>query len=165
MIDLQTVLDCVKIVVGTAGFLATVEHAAHEFVLLHFEADDGVNARATLGKHFLQGLSLVDCAGKAVKDDALLHEFGIGVENVLEHTDHEVVGNELSFRDVAVGDFAKLGAAGNVVAEDFACRDVMEAEMRNQTLALRAFAAAGSAENYEIEHCTYWRLDFMVSPL
>ena len=104
-----------------------------------------MQVRAALLQQFLEGLGLGNGAGEAVEHDALLAG-GLSVEHVIEYVDHKPVGNQLSLRDIFVGGLAELCAALYVVAQQFTCRDVIEAILVDEPGALGALAAAGRPE-------------------
>ena len=82
---------------------------------------------AARGEHLLEGFCLIDSTGKTVENHALGGVFGIGVEHVLKHTYHEVVGDKLPFGDVRVGNFAEFCAARDMIAEHLAGGDMVQA--------------------------------------
>ena len=120
LIYFEATLDGLEVVVGTTCLAAALEHAVDEFLFLYFEADYGVYLSAAFLEEFLKGLSLGYGAGEAVEDYAVLSG-GLLVEHICQNLNHDVVGDELTFADIFVGETAEVGVAGDVVAEHFAC--------------------------------------------
>ena len=109
-------------------------------------------ACATLFEHRVEGFGLRYRTGKTVEN----HTFGCGLilfEFVGKDLYHQVIGYELTFRDVAVGDFAKFCALCYLLAQYIAGGYVVKTVFVYQSGALGAFAATWSAEYYQIYHC------------
>ena len=151
MIDIEAILDGIDIIVGTSCLLTTRQHTMHKFILGDIEADNGVKLRTTFSEQLLEGISLWDGAREAVEHDPLLGGSLI-LEHIVEDADHQIVGDQLPLRDKLIGGDAEFGTALNMVAEKFACADMIQAVSIDQTGTLSAFAATGSAKNNYIEH-------------
>ena len=151
MIDIEAILDGIDIIVGTSCLLTTRQHTMHKFILGDIEADNGVELRTTLSEQLLEGISLWDGAREAIEHDTLLGGSLI-LKHIVEDADHQIVGDQLPLRDKLIGGDAEFGTALNMVAEKFACADMIQAVSIDQTGTLSAFAATGSAKNNYIEH-------------
>lgn len=107
MIDIETLLDGLLIVVAASGLLAAKQETLHQLILWYEQLDHSCHLMAALGKHLLQSLSLRDGAGEAIKDDTLV----VGTKAVIdagEDIDHQFVGNQLTLVDIALGRLAKF---------------------------------------------------------
>ncbi len=69
-----------------------------------------------------------------------------------KHPYHKLVGDELTFGNIAVGDFAEFGSACDVVAEDFPGGNMVKSVLLYDALALRTFTASGRTENHDVKH-------------
>lgn len=148
MIDMESLADCVDIVIGTTTFLSALEHALHKLLLIHFKTHDSFDVCPAFCHKLFQGYGLRYCAWKSVENYTAGSFVGIFVKSMGQHADHKVVRNEMAFGNIAVSYDSQFRAAGYMVAEKFAGRDVMEPETVCETLALSAFTAAWSTKNH-----------------
>ena len=149
VIYFEAVGDGFGIVVGTSAFLATLYQTVEELGLAYLEAYDGMHFGATALKHFVKGLGLLDGAGETVEYHAL-GGLAVGVECMLEDFNHKVVGDELAFGDIVVGNAAQLGVAANVVAQQVAGGDMVKSVFFNHKCALGAFSTAGAPKTTKL---------------
>ena len=67
VVHLEAVADGLGGVVGSACFLASVQHALYKFFVLDLKTYYRIKRGAALLKHFVESHSLWDSAGEAVK--------------------------------------------------------------------------------------------------
>ena len=63
-----------------------------------------------------------------------------------QHVVNKLIGDQLAAVHKGAGGLAECGAAGNVIAQQVAGRDLRDAIARRQDLSLRAFAGPGGAQ-------------------
>lgn len=158
MVYVKTLADGLDVVVGSAGGFAAENHSVDELFVVYFKTHHMVYLGIESLEKFFKRYGLGDGAGEAVKDNTFLKNFGVILEDIGKELDNEVVGNQLAFRDILVGNDAKLCATGDVVAEHLTGRDMVQAITLDHLLALSAFAAAGAAKNYYIHEIKGIRL-------
>ena len=144
VIDHEALFDCFQIVVGTSADLATLNETANKFVLWHVDVNEDSRFVTSLLHESLELNSLVECAGKTVKDQP----FGVCRQRInilLEHANGYIVGNEVSLRCVRLNEFAEFAARGSLTAHHLSCAEVHQAVVSNNKLRLCALAATGSA--------------------
>ena len=117
MINHEALLDGLLVVVGTAALLSALDEAIHQFLLGHVEVKHHRDALSACGQHLLQRFSLRNGAGKSVENHtfALLEAIQLGSQ----HIHDEVVWQQLTLVDVALGHLAQLG-----VVLDFSAKHV-----------------------------------------
>lgn len=113
VVDLETLVDGVEIVIAASAFLATVEESCDKFVIGDLKTHYSMEFRAALLKHLVEGVSLRDCTGKTVKDHAVF-SLRIAVKDIGEDVDHQRIRDKIALGNVAVSHLAKLGTLGNV---------------------------------------------------
>lgn len=150
VVHVQALLNSVDIVIGTARRFAALKHAFHQLILVDFEAYHLVNLGVIFLEQFVQSMCLRDCAREAVEYHALFDSIGMPFEIVGQDVNHQLVGNELTVRNDCIGHLADVGSFGDVLAQEFARRDVVERVFVDKLLALGAFATAGSTEDYNV---------------
>ena len=98
MIDYETLLDSLLVIIGTTTLLTTKNQALHQFLLGHIKFDHRSHLVATFVEHLLQGLSLWDRTGEAVEDHTLMVTEGVIYTG--KDADHQVVGDQLTVVDI-----------------------------------------------------------------
>ena len=139
MVDIQTLLDGLLVVVGSATLLPTEHQTLHQLFLGDIKLNHGCHLVPTLRQHLLQCLGLGNRAGKAVEDDALV----LLAETVVDagkDVNHQLIGNELSLVDISLGRLAKFRPVLNLTAQHIPRGDMPETILSNHLIALRAFA-------------------------
>ena len=119
--------------------------AAYDAYLIgDIELKGGVKLLVTTGKHLIKGLGLVESAGEAVEDEALLARGTL--EGLLDHADNDIVGNEAS----GVHDAPDLKTHRSLVldgiAKDVARRKVADALLLLDDRSLGPLTAARRAD-------------------
>ena len=151
MVNVETLLDGLFVVVASSALLSAEQEALHQFVFRHVQLNHGCHLVSAFGKHLFQGFCLRDSAGETVEDDTLML-LAETVVNTGEDINHQFIGDELSVVDIAFGCLAQFCSVLDLAAEHVARRDVVETILLNHLVALRAFACTWSAENYDILH-------------
>ena len=151
MIDIETLLDGLLIVVAASGLLAAKQETLHQLILWYEQLDHSCHLMAALGKHLLQSLSLRDGAGEAIKDDTLV----VGTKTVIdagEDIDHQFVGNQLTLVDIALGRLTKFRSVFDLATQHITRGDVAQTVLLNQFVTLRALTSTRCTKNYDILH-------------
>ena len=105
-----------QVVRAATGLMdATTLDSISEHVLVNSKLENTVDVHLLAGEHLVEFLSLCHSPGEAIKKDASL-AFGIA-EVVLNETDDEVVGDEVTTLHDSVGFLAELGASSNSITE------------------------------------------------
>ena len=138
MINDETFLDGLFVVVGTAGLLSALDEACHQFLFGHLEVEHHAYCLITFGKHLFQGFCLGDGTGETVEDDA----FAVlkAVEYAGQDVDHQFVGDQLALVDVAFGGLAQFGTVLDFCTEHIAGRDVVETVLFYYSITLCSLA-------------------------
>ncbi len=147
MVHIEPLLYGFDVVVGAAGGFSAFEHSLHELVFVDFETYHGMDFGAQFGEKLCQSFRLGYGAWEAVENHAASYQFGVVAQGVGQNVDHEFVRYQQAVGYVHVGDFAKLCAAGYVVAQKLTGGYVSQSVVFDEFLALCPFAAAGRAEN------------------
>ena len=119
-------------------FLGTTKQAEHQNVLFHNQFNHDAQLVTALCEHLLEGLCLSNRAREAVEDDALA--CGLSVVRLGKNLNHEVIGNELAFRDIALSYFAQLCSVLDFGTQHVACADVTHAVPCYNLVAVGALA-------------------------
>ena len=90
-------------------------------------------------------------ARKTVEDET--SSLRIILQRAANHANNYLVGHEQAFVHQLLGAQAKVGALGNLGAQQVAGAQVHEVVVSNELLALGSFAGAGRAEQHDIQHC------------
>ena len=112
VVNHETLLDGLLIIVGTAALLTTQNEALHQLVLGNIKLNHSSNLVATLVEHLLQGLGLWDGAGETVEDNTLAIT-SEAIVNRSENAYHQIVGDQLSLLDIAGSSLTQLGTILN----------------------------------------------------
>lgn len=143
--SLKTLADAVDVVIGAARGLATVKQA-----LLH-DRFGTVKEECELSRAdaILEGVSLVELAGKAVNQELLLVlSRDSSLHGILEKLDGDLHGHNLALANVLLDHLAKLAAGPFLLlAKQIAGRQVLESVVAHQIRALGALTRAGTAQN------------------
>ena len=139
VVNVETLLNRLLVVVGTSALLAALHEARHELVLGNVEFYHGGNLVSALREHLLQSLCLRDGAGEAVENHALVF-LAEGVVNAGEDVHHQVVGDELPLVDISLGGLAEVSAVLDFAAQHVARGDMPQAVLLDHEIALGALA-------------------------
>ena len=120
VINVETLLDCLCVVVRATALLTALHETSHQLVLRHVKLNHGSHLVSALCEHFLQSLSLRDSAWEAVEDYALVL-LAEAIIHTCEDVDHQLVGDELSVVNEALGSLAKFCSVLNLTTENVAC--------------------------------------------
>ena len=151
MINIETLLDGLLVVIRAAALLTAIDESGHQFVFGDRKLYHGCHFVSALGKHLLQGLSLGSGTGKTIEYHAGMF-FAKTVVDTGQNVNHQFVGNQLPVVNITFGRPAKFRSVLDFVAKHVARRDVTETVFLNQLVALSAFACTRSTENYNILH-------------
>ena len=88
VVDLQSVFDGLKIVVGTAGLLAALYHAVNKLLFRNLQPKHMMNLNASPGHKAVKRFGLRDCARKTIENNTLLG-FRLIVDNLFQNPDHQ----------------------------------------------------------------------------
>ena len=148
VIDLETLVDGLLIVVRTPLLHGTVQQASHQDILRDHELYHDAHVVSTLGEHRFQRLHLSYRAGKAIEDDALAAAALIvrSSQNVY----HQRIGNQLSVVNVAFGNLAQLASGLDFATQHIARGDMSEAIFADEFCAIRALAGTGSTKDDDV---------------
>ena len=108
------------------------------------DVDHDVDLQPVPGEELVELLGLYRGAGEAVEDTAL-GMFVLG-DIVGDHADDDFVGGQFASLDVRFHAASEFRAAADLVADNLARRDVLDAVVCFEPLCLRAFAAARRTE-------------------
>ena len=138
MVDGEALADSLFVVVGASALLSAQDEAVHQFVFGHFEVQHDAYFLTPLGQHLLQRFGLGDGAGKSVEDDALrvLQPVERGGQDVYD----EVVRQQLTLVNVALGRLAQFGAGFDFGTQHVARRNVVDTILGYDSLTLCALA-------------------------
>ncbi|GMT31553.1 hypothetical protein PFISCL1PPCAC_22850, partial [Pristionchus fissidentatus] len=142
---LQAQLDRVHVVVGAATGLGTLEQPLDERLLGHLEVD-GQLCGHDLG---LKLISLRDLSRVAVDEESLAALGNLLEHRLLDQIENDSLGNELA----GLHDLCELRATGrarlDLIAQEISRREMGQAVLGDNLLALRALARAGTANDEE----------------
>ena len=138
VINVETLLDSLGIVVRATTLLTALDKASHKFILRNVELNHGSYLVATLSKHLLKSLSLRDSTWETIKDYALVL-LAKAVVYAGKNVNHEFVRNKLTIVNKTLGSLAKLCAILDFATKNVACRDMVETILLNHKVALCTF--------------------------
>ena len=130
-------------VLGVVG-AAAARQARHQFLLGNPELDHGVQFQAAALEHVVQGLGLFDRAGETVENEPARHV--VVVEPVVDQGVGERGRHEIAGVEILLGFQSELGAAGDVLPEQFTGGDLRHAELLGKLDRLRALAGPRRAQ-------------------
>lgn len=138
VIDVQSFLDGLRVVVGTSGCFSSIDESFHQHFFGHVEFKHSADSGLSFRKHFLQCFRLWDGAWEPIEDDSFA-----GAECVVggsEDVNHQFVGDELSFVDETFGGVAEFAALFDFSAEHVSGGDVFESVFFDEEVTLCAFS-------------------------
>ena len=106
IVNIETFLDGLLVVIGPAFYLCTVQQTLHEDVLTDYEVKCYRYLLTALLQHLLKCLGLNYGAGESVKNDSgtVTH----GVIDAGQHVNDQIIRYELSFFNITFGYPAKF---------------------------------------------------------
>ena len=165
MINVQTLLDCLRLVIVakykliTAGIADTLclrrckynvigcttfhactatAHTFHDVVIRHIHIDCIVNFASKFVQSFCQTFCLRNCSRKTIQNVAF---FGIILLNpVNDKVTGQFIRNKKSLIHISFCLFSKLGTVLDVGTENISCGDVRDSILRRNFLGLSTFA-------------------------
>ena len=138
VINVETLLDSLGIVVRATTLLTALDKACHKLILRNVEFDHGSYLVTTLSKHLLKSLSLRDSTWETIKDYALVF-LAKAVVYAGKNVNHEFVRDKLTIVNKTLGSLAKLCAILDFATKNVACRDMVETILLNHKVALCTF--------------------------
>ena len=144
-VDVETAADdLLGGVVRAARILAAEQDALDQLLFGNVDVDHDVDLKTVSGEDFVELLGLNRGAGKTVENAALgVLVFG---DVVGDHADDDLVRGQFARFDVGFHTASEFRAAADLVADNLARRDVLDAVVCFQPLRLRAFPAARRTE-------------------
>ncbi len=140
-------------IVGSVAALRPEQDPLHEYLFGHHEFYHCVDLQVVPFHYFVEGPGLGDGSGEAVEDVA-----GVVVDYVFDYFRYQTVGRELATTDGVAQGEADGGFGGYFAADDFACGDVVEAELRGDQAGLCPFSGSRGTEEYDVGH---WLKNFL----
>ena len=174
MINIETLLDSLLVIIRTAAFLTAVNQASHQLILRNSQLNHRSDLMTTLRKHLLQSLSLWSGTWETIEDytSVILTE---AIVYTCEDVDHQLVWNQLTIVDITLSCLTKFCTVLDFVTKYVTCRNVTETILLDHLVALCAFTCTWSAENYDIFHfylnicikylCCVRNLTIFINPL
>ena len=90
MVNHQTFLDCLFVIIRTTRFLTAFDKTGHQFVFGNFQVQHNRHFLSTFVQHLLQCFSLGDGTGKAVENNTLaVFE---AIEYTCKYINHQSIG-------------------------------------------------------------------------
>ena len=140
-------VDDVGRVVGPTRCCAATEEPFAEHVVGCLEGEHGVQRDAEVEGELVGLVRLVQVAGEAVEEVAtFLRRLD---ERVAEHRLEQLVGDEIPAAEIVGDGAAELGVLGDLGAQHVTGREVTDAVVGREPLALRALAGTGRREEEE----------------
>ena len=139
MIDNETLLDGLFVIIGTTALLATQDETLHQLIFRNIELQHGCHLVTALTEHLLQSLSLRNGAGETIEDNTGMI-LAKAVIDRGEDTDHQFVGNQLAVVDELLGCLTQLCTILNLCAQNITRRDMVQSVLLNELVALGALA-------------------------
>ena len=106
VIDIETFLDSIFVVIASATLFATIDKACHEFFLWNRQFNHCCNLVATFIEHLLQRFCLWCSAWKTVEDNTFML-FTEAVIDTCKNINHQCIGYQLTIVNIAFGGLAK----------------------------------------------------------
>ena len=151
MVNIEAVLYCLDIVIGTPGLHPALYHTVNQLTLRDLQTYNMMKLLpATLEKP-LQGISLRHCTGESVEDNTILG-LRFMIDNILKDFYHQRIRDELPLVDICLCNLANRRFACNMVAQHFARGDMVQTIPLNQHFTLGPFSTARGAKNNYIHN-------------
>ena len=150
VVELQPRPNRLGRVVDPAFVVSAPRQALDAHLFGKLELEDDVERPLDLLEHRVERLGLHGRAGKAVEDES--PACVLLAEAVPDELDHQVVGNESAGVVDRPHAPSHLGAGGHRSPEDVSRRDVRDAVLRGDELALGSFAGALGPKQQNVEH-------------
>ena len=151
VIGLDAVADGgVGSIIGAAFDCGPAGYAPVDFLIGNHDGDDSGYAFAAGGNDLVENFCLRNRAGIAVQKEAVHVLYG--VENILNHTLHNLVRNEIAGVDQLFRPDSEGSAGGNFSAEQFSGGNVPEIEFMCYRSGVGAFARSRRTEKNVVFH-------------
>ena len=146
VIDIETLLNGLEVVIATAALFTALQQALDEFVFGDLKVQDSMYSSPMLGVERIQRFGLSYSAGEPVEDKPLL---GLALlEYLLDHADDQAVGDKLTGVDIALGRLPQLTTLLDLCAQEVAGGNVIEPELFDKDFTLCSLARAWCSEDH-----------------